>query len=171
MKELLMTLQYILPSVVVFLASWFVLKEFFKQENRRKHLQLLDEKQRISLPLRLQAYERMVLLLERISPGNLVMRIHQQGLTVAQFQKKLVQGIRDEFDHNLSQQLYISVEAWEMIKRAKEEMIRQINASAAKLPTDGPSTDLSRKIMEMSIEKSATRKALDYLKNEANKFM
>ncbi len=171
MKEILMTLQYILPSVVVFLASWFILKEFFKQEKDKKHLKLVEEKQRISLPLRLQAYERMVLLLERISPGNLVMRIHQQGLTVAQFQKKLIQGIRDEFDHNLSQQLYISVDAWEMIKRAKEELIRQINASAAKLSADGPSTDLSLKIMEMNIEKSATRKALDYLKSEANKFM
>jgi hypothetical protein len=171
MKEILMTLQYILPSIVVFFASWLVLKEFFKQENIKKQLQLLDEKQKISLPLRLQAYERMVLLLERISPGNLVMRLHKQGLTVAQFQKTLIQGIRDEFDHNLSQQLYISADAWEMIKRAKEEMIRQINASAAKLPADGPSTDLSRKIMEMSIEKSATRKALDFLKKEADKFM
>ncbi len=171
MSELLIVISYILPAVVVFFTAWYILKAFFKQENLNRQLRMMEDKQKITLPVRLQAYERVVLFLERISPGNLVMRIHQPNLNVKQFQQLLVQGIRDEYDHNLSQQLYISIEAWNMVKGAKEEMLRQINTSAAKLAEDSTSADLSRKILEMSIDKSATRKALDYVKTEARKIL
>lgn len=169
MKELLMTLQYILPAAIVFLTTWLILKEFFRQENIKRQLQHLDDKHKVTLPVRLQAYERIVLFLERISPGNLVMRVHKPNLSLKQFQQMLIQNIRDEWDHNLSQQLYISYEAWEKVKGAKEEMLRQINTSAARLPSEATSTDLSKKILEMSVEKSATRKALDFIKKEASK--
>lgn len=171
MTELLLSIRYILPAVVVFLTAWFILKEFFKQENLNRQLRMMEEKQKLSLPVRLQAYERLVLLLERISPGNLVMRTHKPNLNVKQFQQMLIQNIREEYDHNLSQQLYVSIEAWEKVKGAKEEMIRQINTSAARLPEDSTSADLSRKILEMSIDKSATRKALDFVKTEARKIL
>ena len=169
MKEVLVAVRYFLPAVIVFLTAWYILKEFFKQENMKRQFQLLEEKQKISLPVRLQAYERIILLLERITPGSLVMRVHKPNLSVKQFQQLLAQSIRDEFDHNLSQQLYISIEAWEKVKGAKEEMLRQINTAAARLPEDATSTDLSKKILEMSVDKSATRKALDYVKTEARK--
>lgn len=169
MKELLITIQYILPAVIVFITSWLILKAFFRQENIKRQLQHMEEKHRVTLPLRLQAYERIVLFLERISPGNLVMRVHKPNISLKHFQQQLIQNIRDEWDHNLSQQLYISHEAWEKVKGAKEEMLRQINTSAAKLQQDATSTDLSKKILELSIEKSATRKALDFVKNEASK--
>ncbi len=169
MKEVLVAVRYFLPAVIVFLTAWYILKEFFKQENMKRQFQLLEEKQKISLPVRLQAYERIILLLERITPGSLVMRVHKPNLSVKQFQQLLAQSIRDEFDHNLSQQLYISIEAWEKVKGAKEEMLRQINTAAARLPEDATSTDLSKKILEMSVEKSATRKALDFIKTEARK--
>jgi hypothetical protein len=171
MNELLISIRYILPAVVVFFTAWYILKEFFKQENLRRQLRLMEDKQRISLPLRLQAYERVVMFLERISPGNLVMRVHKPNLSVKKFQQLLIQSIRDEYDHNLSQQLYLSIEAWEKVKGAKEEMVRQINTSAAKLSEEATSTDLSQKILEMSLDKSATRKALDYIKTEARKIL
>lgn len=171
MSEFFISLRYLLPSVVVFLTAWFILKEFFKEQARNRHLQLLEDKQKISLPVRLQAYERIVLFLERISPGNLVMRSHKGGLNVKQFQQLLVQTIRDEYDHNLSQQLYLSIDAWEMVKSAKEEMIRQINISAGKHDEKAPSAELSKTLLEMSIDKLATRKALDYVKTEARKLL
>lgn len=171
MGELLITISYILPAVVVFLTAWFFLKAFFSQQNLKHQLNLMEEKQKISLPVRLQAYERVVLLLERISPSNLVMRVYKPNLSVKQFQQLLVQSIRDEYDHNLSQQLYISIEAWEKVKGAREEMIRQINTSAAMLPEEAKATDLSQKVLEMSLDKSATRQALDYVKTEARKIL
>jgi hypothetical protein len=169
MEELVSALRYIIPSVVVFLTAWFILKEFFKQEEKTRQLKQLEEKQKLSFPIRLQAYERIILFLERISPGNLVMRIHKPGMSVKQFQQILVQSIREEYDHNLSQQLYVSLDAWEKVKGAKEEMIQQINVAAAKLDDNAASTDLSSSLFEMSMEKLATRKALDYVKTEARK--
>ncbi len=171
MSELLSSLRYILPAVVVFFTAWYILKEFFKQESRNRQLKLLEEKQKISLPVRLQAYERIILFLERISPGNLVMRVHKPQLTVKQFQQMLAQAIRDEYDHNLSQQLYVSIEAWEKVKGAKEEMLHQVNIAAGKLAENATSTDLSKNLLEMSVDKLATRKALDFVKTEARKFL
>ncbi len=169
MQDLLYSLRYVLPSVVVFLTAYYLLREFFQNQSRQRKFDLMAEKIRISLPLRLQAYERIILLLERISPNSLVMRVHQPGLSVKEFQQLLIKSIRDEFSHNLSQQLYVSIQAWEMVKNAKEEMIRQINTSAARLSDKATATDLSNKLLEMSVEKLATRRALDFLKEEARK--
>ncbi len=169
MQDLLYSLRYVLPSVVVFLTAYYLLREFFQNQSRQRKFDLMGEKIRISLPLRLQAYERIILLLERISPNSLVMRVYQPGLSVKEFHQLLIKSIRDEFSHNLSQQLYVSIQAWEMIKNAKEEMIRQINTSAARLDEKATATDLSNKLLEMSVEKLATRRALDFLKEEARK--
>jgi hypothetical protein len=171
MSQLLIAFQYILPSIVVFFTAWYIIKEFFRKEGQNRHFKLLEEKQKLSLPLRLQAYERIVLFLERISPGNLVMRVHAPKLSVKQFQQLLIQAIRDEYDHNLSQQLYVSIDAWEKVKGAKEEMIRQINISAGKLEESASGTDLSKSLLEMSVDKLATRNALDFVKNEARKLL
>ena len=83
----------------------------------------------------------------------------------------LIKTIRDEYDHNLSQQLYVSHEAWELVKSAKEEMVRQINISAAKQDENAPAAELSKSLLEMSIDKLATRKALNYIKTEARKIL
>lgn len=167
MSEIINVIRYTVPAVIVFITAYFLLKEFFHQESKKRELDVRFEKVRLTLPIRMQAYERIILFLERISPANLVMRVHQQGLSSAEFQKVLVQTIRDEYTHNLSQQLYVSSKAWELVKTAREEMIRQINTSAAQLDEKGTSLDLSNKLLEMSMEKMATKKALDFLKEEA----
>ncbi len=164
-------IQFTLPAAVVFITAWLILKEFFKKENEARRFTLLQEKQKLSFPVRLQAYERIVLFLERISPGNLIMRINKPNMPVKQFQQLLIQTIRDEYDHNLSQQLYVSPEAWDKVKNAKEELIQQINISAGKLDEKATSTDLSKAILELSIAKLSTRKALDFIKAEARKFL
>ena len=169
MADIFQMFNYVLPAVVVFFTAWYILREFFKQEERKRQLRLMEEKQKLSLPVRLQAYERIVLFLERISPGNLVMRVHKPEMKVKQFQQMLIKTIRDEYDHNLSQQLYVSHEAWELVKSAKEEMVRQINISAAKQDENALAAELSKSLLEMSIDKLATRKALNYIKTEARK--
>lgn len=169
MGELLYSLRYAIPSVVVFFTAYFLLKEFFQMESQRRKQDILAERLRISLPVRLQAYERIILLLERISPGSLISRLHKPGMTAPEFQRLLVHTIRDEFNHNLSQQLYVSVPAWEMVKSAKEEMISQVNTAAARLDEKATSADLSNLLLGVSVDKLATRKAIDYLKSEAAK--
>jgi len=169
MKEVLQVLQYVVPPVIVFLTAWFILKEFFNREATRRKSGLNDERIRLSMPLRLQAYERLVLLLERVTPGNLIMRVYKPGLGAKQFQQQLIANVREEFDHNLSQQLYISNEAWERIKIAKEEIIQKINASAAKLQDGATGAELTKLLLETNIEKSATKGAMDFIKAEARK--
>lgn len=161
------SLRYAIPSLVVFLTAYFLLKEFFQAESRKRRQDMLVERLRISLPVRLQAYERIILLLERISPGSLISRLHKPGMTARELQQLLVQTIRDEFNHNLSQQLYVSVQAWEMVRGAKEEMISQVNTVASQLDEKATSADLSNKLLGVSVDKLATRKAIDFLKSEA----
>ena len=167
MEDLLYSLRYAIPSVVVFLTAWFLLKEFFQVEAARRKQKGVSDRLRISLPIRLQAYERIVLLLERISPGNMIPRLHKPELSAREFQRLLIHAIRDEFNHNLSQQLYVSVQAWEMVVGAKEETISQVNSAAAQLEENATAADLTGKLLEASVEKHATRRAIDFLKSEA----
>lgn len=105
------------------------------------------------LPLRLQAYERFVLFLERINPSNLILRLNSVDLTAMQLQSLLVRTIREEFEYNLSQQLYVSGNSWELIKNAKEETIAMINNAASGLAQEAGSADLVKMIFEMAITK------------------
>lgn len=167
MENLTELLRYILPSVVVLLTAYLMLKVFFESERNKRNQEFLNERIRISLPIRLQAYERIILFLERISPQNLVMRLHKPALSAAAFHRELLQAVREEFTHNLSQQLYVSLQAWELVKGSKEEVIRQINTSFAQLDEKATATDLSNKLLEISSDKLSVRKTLDYLKSEA----
>ncbi len=169
MDDLWSIVRYALPSVVVFITAYFLLKEFFRNEQSRRHMDMMAERMHISLPLRLQAYERLVVFLERISPNSLIVRVHRQGLTVREFQLHLLKVIRDEYSHNLSQQVYVSAKAWNLTAGACEEVIAQINALVASLDEKADSSLLSKKLLEAELAKSATREAIDFLKSEARK--
>ncbi len=169
MGDLFYILRYAVPALVVFLTAWFLLKEFFQQENKRRHADLMSDRMQVSLPLRLQAYERLVLLLERMSPNNLIMRVYKPDWSSKELQQHLIKSVRDEYTHNLSQQLYVSPQVWELINQAYEETLGQINALASSLDEDATATDLSQKMLESDLERSATEKAMAYLKSEARK--
>lgn len=168
MDDFLDILKYILPSGVVFATAYYVLKVMLDNEQRKRLLEIKLKNQTTITPVRLQAYERIILFLERISPNNLIFRVFDAEFSAAQFQAVLNQAIRDEFEHNLSQQLYISSPAWDMVKNAKEEMIKMVNIAAVQLESDATSTELSGKIFSMSSEISQlpVNKAIEVVKNE-----
>lgn len=101
------------------------------------------------LQLQLQAYERLILLTERIALPNLISRINQPGIAGKDMQMMLTHTIRQEFDHNVTQQLYVSSEAWDAIKNLKEQNIHIINQVASYLPPDVSGTDLNKQLLEM----------------------
>ncbi len=169
MDDFWYVLRYAIPSVVVFITAYFLLQQFFRNEQSRRHMNLMAERMRISLPLRLQAYERLVLFLERISPYSMIMRVYRPGMSAREYHRELIRSIRDEYAHNLSQQVYVSPKAWELIKGAYEEMIAQINALTASLDEKADGTALSKKLLEAELAKSATEEAIAYLKSEARK--
>ncbi|MEI7597386.1 MAG: hypothetical protein WCK02_16680 [Bacteroidota bacterium] len=168
MLAFLEILKYILPSGVVLATAYFLLKMFFDQEKMRKGVDIKIKSQRVTLPIRLQAYERIVLFLERISPDNLVMRLANPRYTAQQMQMELISAVRSEFEHNMSQQLYVSDEAWTLVKNAKEEVIKLINTSLGQLNDNATAHELSAKVIEMyaSIPNFPTNIAMEFAKQE-----
>lgn len=120
------------------------------------------------LPVRLQAYERMALFLERISPQNLLVRLNTGGMTSKEFHQLLLSEIRSEYNHNVAQQVYMSENVWNLIKNAKEDLIVSINDAAGEMTANSTSVDLSKKIFEKSLNKpvDAITHALAELKKE-----
>jgi hypothetical protein len=168
MEDFLEILKYVLPSGVVFATAYFLLKAFLDNGNQKKMIEMKMSNQTATMPVRLQAYERVILLLERISPGSLVMRVTQPGMTAFQLQTALIQNIRDEFEHNLAQQIYFSSTAWELAKNAKEETIKLVNIAASKLNESATALDLGSVIFEMSAktDKLPVTSAIEYIKKE-----
>ncbi|HOY31831.1 MAG TPA: hypothetical protein PKW80_08145 [Bacteroidales bacterium] len=168
MEDFLDILKYTLPSGIVFATAYFVLRAFLQNSTQKKLLELKLGNQNVITPIRLQAYERITLLLERISPSSLILRVASSGMSAGELQAALVQNIRDEFEHNLSQQIYISPAAWEMTRNAKEEMIKLVNLAASRLNNDASATDLGSIILELAMtqEKLPLNTAIDYIKKE-----
>jgi len=161
-------LKLILPAVVVFLTSFYLVKNFLDNESKKRLLELKIAGRELITPIRLQAYERVILFLERISTYSMVMRVNKQTFTSRQLHAELIATIRQEFEHNLSQQIYMSNMAWEMVKNAKEEMVQLVNLAAMKIPENAPSSELAQFLIENSskIKVLPTSLAIDFIKKE-----
>ncbi len=103
-------------------------------------------------PMKLQAYERLILLADRIALPNLISRSNQPGLSVREMQNLLIQTIRQEFDHNITQQIYVSPEAWDAIRNLKEQNMLIINQVASFLPESASGQDLNKNLLEMVMQ-------------------
>src|ERR1700742_1869115 len=113
MEVVLELLKYTIPALVVLLASYIIVNKFVISEMQRRQMALFQDTQNITLPLRLQAYERLAIFIERLHPRQLIPRICRKGMTVSDLQQAIAFSIRTEFEHNLSQQVYVSREVWE----------------------------------------------------------
>ena len=148
-----------------------VVKTYFDNQQKMQMLQMkIDERKeslKVVTPIRLQAYERMALYLERISPNSLILRTFRPGMDIKSLQTAMTKAIRDEREHNLSQQVYLTTESWNRIREAKEEMINLINGSAVKLSADADPTGLAGAIFESCAKsKIPTDEAIEFMKNE-----
>lgn len=114
-----------------------------------QHKQINSPKPQPSAPLQLQAYERLILLAERISLPNLINRLNQPGISVREMQSLLTQSIRQEFDHNITQQIYVSAEAWQAVQNLKDQNLLIVNQVASFMPAEATGTDLNKSILEM----------------------
>lgn len=161
-------LKITLPSLIVFLTVVYTLRAMLKKDRETRRIQMILENQKLITPIRLQAYERIMLFLDRISPNSVVMRLQTPNMTVRQLQREMLTIIRTEFEHNLSQQLYLSVDAWEEVKIAKEKTIKIINTLADELKPDEPAMRLSQLIFEelIEMEQTPSQKAIAMIKEE-----
>ncbi len=172
MNAFLDVLKYTIPAIIVFATAYFILKSFIESEEKKRKLEIRTKNQKLITPIRLQAYERLTLFLERISPNSLILRIQKPNMTAAELQRESLAVIRTEFEHNLSQQIYISKQAWEVLKSAKENLVKLINASADKVDPKANAMELSKVILQTVIKVGAppTQAAIDFLKAEAKQF-
>jgi len=161
-------IKILVPASLVLYGAYLLVAKFIQREIELKKLEVRSRSIESILPNRLQAYERMTLFLERISPQNLLVRLNAPGLPAREFHQLLLSEIRNEYNHNASQQVYMSEEVWSLIKNAKEDLIVAINDSASEMKMEATSLDLSKKIFEKSVNKSVDpiAHALTELKKE-----
>lgn len=164
-------LKYALPSVFLLILAYMMLSNFMENEDKRRAYFLRKETQKSSIPSRLAAYERLALFLERITPSQLIVRVSSRGLNVRQYQSLLVKTIRSEYEHNVSQQIYISDRAWKYIVTSKSAIVSVINQIAGEMDPELPGIELGKKVINhfMEMDSEPSRKALSYLKSELAK--
>jgi hypothetical protein len=160
--------KILIPASVVLYAAYLIVRSFINKEIELRRLEVRSRSIETILPSRLQAYERITLFLERISPQNLLIRLSAPGLPAREFHQLLLAEIRNEYNHNVSQQVYMSEHVWNIVKNAKEDLIVSINDAAGEIGPESTSLDLSKKIFEKSVNKSVDpiAHALSELKKE-----
>jgi len=156
---------YLLPSVVVGAISFYFFRMHTNNEEGRRRFLLHKDTQKNTLPIRLQAYERMALFLERISIPSLVVRVAPKSPNKNDYESLLVRTIEKEFEHNLSQQIYISDDCWNIIKAAKSATIQMIR-KAAMSETDSADKLREDVLNETMDKQSPSATALAFVKRE-----
>ncbi|HEY9115026.1 MAG TPA: hypothetical protein VIN10_10000 [Bacteroidales bacterium] len=182
MSEIFVIIFTTTLAIALFAVAFAILQQFNRHnkhlsEHLKSYQDLMLKKieadnkqqtQKATVSLRLQAYERMVLFLERINPPNLLIRVSPGNKKAADLQNALLRAIRDEYEHNLSQQLFVSGSAWELIKTAKEEVVKSVNLAAATVKADDPANVYAQEVMTkwFSNKDDAVEKALNSLKED-----
>lgn len=129
METILEILKYIIPALVVFATVYFMLRQFIDGQARMKMMEFQQKKAERNLPIRMQAYERLALLCERIRVTNLFYRLNQRSVGKEALAQAMLISVQKEFEHNLSQQIYVSENLWKIIQLAKDEVLAIINES------------------------------------------
>lgn len=144
---LLDILKYTLSGLIVFFAGFYVVRSYYDKISSHGILELKKAAQTHTLPLRLQAHERIILFIERINPANMLLRLHVSDISAAEMHRLIVSEIRTEFQHNIAQQLYIGDETWRIVKRLKEDTIALVTNAAKSLPEKASSLELNKAIL------------------------
>lgn len=163
-----------IPTLTVGGACYMTMRTFVRRDQELRVLELRAAARKETLLLKLQAYERMVLFLERISPALVISRVLENGMNNYDLQTAVANDIRAEFQHNLTQQMFMSSDAWNLIVSAKEEIIKAVSMIASHLPANTDGQEVARVILQ-SIEHSGQMlpniTALEFLKNEVRELM
>jgi hypothetical protein len=126
METFLEILKYILPALVVFVTVYYLMRTYINGQLNLQRIKYQEENRKFSVPLRLQAYERLILLCERISVESLLLRLRTKEMNATELKNVMMLAVKQEYDHNLSQQLYVSAKLWEILTLAKNQVLDQI---------------------------------------------
>lgn len=153
---ILEVLKYTVPAGFVLGAVGLVMREQRQRAESKDRYGILQKTFAEMVPLRLQAYERAIIFLERIRPESLVIRADGSGKTAKEFHRQMIMEVREEYEHNIAQQLYIKGDSWVELVRAKEHVLSLINSTAGRTPPKSSGVDLARNILqEMTRQETA----------------
>lgn len=167
------SLTLLFPLIIVFLFVYYMLKSFFDQFEKQRKQEIRMRFSEETLPLRLQAYERITLFLERIKPESMVIRLANSNMNTMDLQRTLLENIREEFEHNLSQQIYISSQAWSYVVAARQSITQLVGSSALHENPEAPYIEYANSMLE---EFAATHNdpitvALKFIQEEAKEIL
>lgn len=168
MNVIVSHLDFILPAVLVLLLAVYMLRKVLNHDHSRRVFEYKKSVSKEVVSLRMQAYERLALFLERMKPIHLIPRVQQAHMKSMSLHAALLQTIRSEYDHNMSQQVYVSDEAWDLINQAKNQLLGVINDKVTTVSPHSDATELGKQILEGSSEEQEWMidEALRFLKKE-----
>ena len=153
------------------IAVYYILKSDIQRFFDLKNIELNKESRAHILPLRLQAHERLIIFIDRINPANLLVRLHQQGIAIATLQAGVLNEIRSEYQHNITQQLYVDGVTWGVVRKLKDDTIAMINNAVQGLPADANGIELSKAILQhmASIDENPYDLTIGLIKKDIHK--
>lgn len=171
--EIYEILKFTIPALLVVATAWILLDKHLQSDQKRRDYDLRLKNKSITTPLQFRAYERLILVLERTTPTNMVVNAIEPNMSCFDLQAKLLQTIREEFGHNASQQIYVSNELWIAIRSTQESMVKLVNMCASVCAPDMPASTLAQKMIEVysQSEQSPGEVATQMLKNEVRELM
>ncbi len=167
-EQIFELLLYTTPTLVVGIVAFYFFREHIRNEDGRRRFLLHKDMQVNSLPIRLQAYERMSLFLERISPNKLLIRVTPVGTSKEDYEALLIKSIDQEYEHNLSQQIYVSDDCWGVISTSKNATIQLIRKACLLEKTDSANKLREVVLAEMLEKQAPSNTALSFIKNEVS---
>jgi hypothetical protein len=163
-------LMAFVPSAVVGAVAYLLINKFLQAESKRHILEIKKESLNVTIPVRLQAFERIILLLERIDAVQVVKRSIKPGMTSGELRQKAVAEIQNEFNHNVTQQVYISAASWEKVKKAKDDAIKLIGVTGTQVGDHVDAVAFSKKILGVNEELEINNnEAIEFVKQEVRK--
>lgn len=158
----------VIGGVITVSAGYYLVKDDIKTYFKLKFSDQRKDNANPLLSLKLQAYERLIVFIERINPSNLFIRLHQPGISLTALQATILNEIRSEYQHNITQQLYISSATWDVVKKLKDDTIAMVNNGVKSLPEDATGIDLSKKVLHhmTGIENNPYDLTLDLIKKD-----
>jgi hypothetical protein len=168
MEYLFYAVLVLVPSALVFGVAYFFIQKLTQDKQLIYAAEIRKERQRHILPLKVEAYQRLILLLERIHPNSMVMRVHNPAKNATLIQNEILEQIREEFEHNIAQQMFVSPQAWEMVKRSKDELLQLVHITGKFMEPHSTALDFSAKLFENTAQVNPfpTEIAIQYLKEE-----
>jgi len=168
METILEILKFTIPGLIVFAAVYFIQKQQNQQELQLRVINDRGKYAKDAIPLKLQAYERLILFCDRIHIPNLILRLKARGMTANDLKTAMIISVQKEYEHNMAQQLYTSNKLWEILSLAKNDIISVISDTAQGM-THNTAEELSTKLMQQlgNNKQNPVNVAIKAIKEEA----